>query len=68
MAIRISTQIVKVLTDRGLLPAHCRHVSLSIPPASAMILTFEVLVTDEHLDILADAFKAQAQLDRDNRV
>lgn len=56
MAIRISTELVKRLTERGLIPPHCGRVELLIPPDGAMVLRYEVFVTDAHLDILGSAF------------
>lgn len=66
MSIRISTPVVKLLQARGLLPDHCREVTMMIPADGAMILTFEVFVTTEHLDILAEVFAAQAAASRED--
>jgi len=60
MAIRISTAIVKRLRDVGFLPSECKSVELHIPPAGAMILTFEVYMTDARLQQLGGAFLALA--------
>jgi hypothetical protein len=60
MAIRISTPIVERLQADGLLPPDCRLVELVITPGSAMILRFEVLVTDERLRQLGGALLALA--------
>lgn len=64
MSIRISTPVVELLKARGLLPEHCREVTLMIPASGAMILTFQVFVATEHLDILAEVFAAQAAATR----
>jgi hypothetical protein len=56
MAIRISTPVVNFLQTRGLIPPHCREVSLFIPPAGAMVLRYEVFVTSDSARILSEAF------------
>ena len=60
MAIRISTPVVNLLKERGLLPDHCSKVELHIPPMGAMVLRFEVFVADEHLRTLGEAFLKMA--------
>jgi hypothetical protein len=60
MAIRMSTDVVKLLQARGLLPAHCKQVELIIPPREPMVLRFEVFVADEHLRTLGEAFLQMA--------
>lgn len=64
MALHISTPIVKMLQDRGLLPKHCAKVELHIPPHGAMVLRFDVFVSDESAEILGEAFTAMAAEDR----
>ena len=68
MALRISTAVVKMLLARGLLPDHCKSVELHIPPASAMVLRFEVFVADEHLEALGEAFTQMAEESRAEKV
>lgn len=68
MAIRISTPVVKLLQDRGLLPNHCSKVELHIPPMGAMVIRYEVFVADEHLAALGDAFTQMAEEARAERV
>ena len=61
MAIRISTPIVKQLQAVGFLPSECRNVKLIIKPASAMILRFDVFMTDERLKQLGGALLALSE-------
>ena len=56
MAIRISTSVVGLLEARGLLPKHCRLVEINIPPSGAMVIRYEIFITDESAAILAEAF------------
>jgi len=53
-------QIAKHLADRGLLPAHCRLVEVSIEPAGALVIRYEVFVHPDQLGAFADALKAVA--------
>jgi hypothetical protein len=55
--IRISTPILEILEKRGLLPSHCHRVELHIPPRDAMVLRYEVFLTNEDLRVLAEAFQ-----------
>jgi len=45
-----------MLEARGLLPKHCRLVEIHIPPSGAMVICYEILITDESAAILAEAF------------
>jgi len=56
MAIRISTGMVKQLQAVGFLPDECHRVKLIIPPNGAMVLRFDVYMTDERLQQLGGAF------------
>lgn len=38
------------------MPRNCSKVEILIPPNGAMVLRYEVYVTDEHLDALGSAF------------
>jgi len=61
MAIRISTPIIKILEDRGLLPRNCHEVTITIPPRDAMTLRYEVFLSNEDLRVLAEAFSLGAE-------
>ena len=56
MAIHISTPVVRLLEARGLLPKHCRFVEIHIPPNGAMVIRYDIFLTDESAAILAEAF------------
>lgn len=60
MAIRISTELAKRLMAQGLIPPHCAQVELLIPASGAMVLRYEVWVTDAHLEMLGSAFTEMA--------
>jgi len=65
MAIHISRPVVDLLRERGVLPEHCRNITLTVPANGAMVITFEIFVATEHLDILAEAFAAEAARSRE---
>lgn len=57
----LSTRLLeKQLIQRGLLPARCRLVEVSITPNSPLVLRYEVFVEAEQLSAFADAMKAAA--------
>jgi hypothetical protein len=62
-------RLERELLDRGLLPANCRLVEISVTPASALVIRYEVYVEADQLGRYADALKAAAvaQLDDDER-
>lgn len=53
---RIETELMK----RGLLPAGCRLIEVSMTPSSALVLRYEVYVRNDQLSEFADALKAAA--------
>lgn len=61
MANIISTRrIEKELIDRGLLPAQCHLIEVRIEPNAALVIRYEVFVTNDQLGAFADALKAAA--------
>jgi len=53
-------RISRHLAERGLLPAQCRLVEVSIEPTGALVIRYEVFVHSDQLGALADALKAAA--------
>lgn len=54
-------RIEKELIARGLVPEHCKLLEVRIEPTSAPVIRYEVFVSGDRLDLLADALKAAAQ-------
>lgn len=50
--------IEKELIRRGLVPAECRLLEVSISPRSALVIRYEVGVRNDQLGAFADALKA----------
>ena len=65
--IRISKPVVDLLQARGVLPAHCSNITLTVPPNGPMVITFEIFVATEHLEILAEAFALEAARSKEPR-
>lgn len=55
-----SRGLEKELIARGLLPAGCRLVEVSITPSSALVIRYEVYVQASQLAEFADAMKVTA--------
>lgn len=67
MASIIGTRrIEKELCERGLVPEHCRLIEISMTPASALVIRYEIFVTNEQVGLVADALKAAAEGQRED--
>lgn len=64
MSIKISNPVVKLLEARGLLPKHCRLLEIHIPPNEAMVIRYEVFISDDTAAFLAEAFAEVAAGER----
>jgi hypothetical protein len=61
MASIINTRrIEQELKSRGLLPARCRLIEVSMEPNAPLVIRYEVFVENDQLSLLADALKAAA--------
>lgn len=56
MAIKISNKVVNLLEARGLIPKHCRLLEISIAANAAMVIRYEIFITDESASIISEAF------------
>lgn len=59
-------QLAAELSARGLMPANCRIIEVTLDPSGPLVIRYEVFVTSEQLAQVADAMKAVAEKARDD--
>ena len=56
-----TTRLSKHLAARGLVPANCRLVEVSITPSGPLVIRYEVFVGLEQMQLFAEACVAAAE-------
>ena len=60
-SIQSTFRLEKELIARGLIPADCRLIEISMEPNSALVIRYEVFVRSDRMALFGDAIKAAAE-------